>query len=95
MRFSVHGQIAHAELAIGNSTVMLGEEAPEYGFPGPAALGGSPVSIHLFVDDADAVELPARVFHAATFDGQDCHPSGTDLSYGRRMFARMVMRAPR
>jgi PhnB protein len=59
MRFDVHGQIAHAELAIGNATIMLGEEAPEYGFPGPAALGGSPVSIHLFVDDADAVTAQA------------------------------------
>jgi len=59
MRFDVHGQIAHAELAIGNSTIMLGEEAPEYGFPGPAALGGSPVSIHLFVDHADAVAAQA------------------------------------
>src|SRR5579864_1308721 len=59
MRFDVHGHIAHAELAIGNSTIMLGEEAPEYGFPGPAALGGSPVSIRLFVDDADAVAARA------------------------------------
>jgi PhnB protein len=59
MRFDVHGQIAHAELAIGNSTIMLGEEAPEYGFPGPAALGGSPVSIRLSVDDADAVAAQA------------------------------------
>ena len=59
MRFDVHGQIAHAELTIGNATIMLGEEAPEYGFPGPAALGGSPVSIHLFVDDADAVAAQA------------------------------------
>jgi PhnB protein len=59
MRFAVHGQIAHAELAIGNSTIMLGEEAPEYGFPGPAALGGSPVSIRLSVDDADAVAAQA------------------------------------
>jgi len=59
MRFEVHGQIAHAELAIGNSTIMLGEESPEYGFPGPSALGGSPVALHLFVDDADAVAAQA------------------------------------
>jgi PhnB protein len=38
---------------------MLGEEAPEYGFPGPGALGGSPVSIHLAVDDADALVAQA------------------------------------
>jgi PhnB protein len=59
MRFDVHGHIAHAELTIGNATIMLGEEAPEYGFPGPVALGGSPVSIHLFVDDADDVAAKA------------------------------------
>ena len=53
MRFEGHGTIAHAELAIGNSIFMLGEEAPEYGFPGPEALGGSPVGMHLYVDDAD------------------------------------------
>lgn len=54
MRFTAHGTIAHAELAIGNSIVMLGEEAPEYGFPGPETLGGSPAAMHLYVDDADA-----------------------------------------
>src|SRR5262249_49790475 len=54
MRFEGRGQIAHAELEIGNSLIMLGEEAPEYGYPGPNALGGSPINMNLFVDDADA-----------------------------------------
>jgi PhnB protein len=54
MRFTGHGRIAHAELAIGNSIVFLGEEAPDYGYPGPQTLGGSPVGMHLYVDDADA-----------------------------------------
>ena len=54
MRFEAGGAIAHAELAIGNSIVMLAEEAPQYGFPGPETLGGSPAGIHLYVDDADA-----------------------------------------
>ena len=54
MRFVGRGQIAHAEILIGNSVVMLGEEAPDYGFPGPQTLGGSPVGMHLYVDDADA-----------------------------------------
>jgi uncharacterized glyoxalase superfamily protein PhnB len=48
MRFTGHGRIAHAELAIGNSIVMLGEAAAEYGFPSPEALGGSPVGMHLY-----------------------------------------------
>jgi uncharacterized glyoxalase superfamily protein PhnB len=53
MRFEGHGRIAHAELEIGNAIFMLGEEAPEYGFPSPETLGGSPVSMRLEVDDAD------------------------------------------
>ena len=59
MRFEGHGTIGHAELEIGNSIIMLGEEAPEYGFPGPNELGGSPVSMHLYVDDADALVAQA------------------------------------
>src|SRR4051812_39896795 len=71
MRFTGHGRIAHAELEIGNSIVMLSEEAPEYGFPGPEALGGSPVGMHLYVDDADAwieraVAAGARLIMPAT-----------------------------
>jgi PhnB protein len=54
MRFEGHGQIAHAEIVIGNSVIYLGEEAPDYGFPGPQTLGGSPMGIHLWVDDVDA-----------------------------------------
>jgi PhnB protein len=53
-RFGAGGQIPHAELAIGNSIVMLGDEAPDHGFPGPESLGGSPVGMHIYVDDADA-----------------------------------------
>jgi PhnB protein len=54
MRFTAGGQIPHAELEIGNAIVIVADEAPEYGFPGPEALGGSPVGMHLYVDDADA-----------------------------------------
>jgi len=54
MRFTAGGHIPHAELEIGNAIVILADEAPEYGFPGPEALGGSPVGMHLYVDDADA-----------------------------------------
>ena len=54
MRFEAHGHLAHVELAIGNSVIYLGEEALDYGFPGPQTLGGSPISIHLWVADVDA-----------------------------------------
>jgi PhnB protein len=55
MRFEVHGKIAYAEIAIGNSGISLGEEALEYGYPGPQTLGGSPISLHLLVEDVDAL----------------------------------------
>lgn len=59
MRFVSHGEIGHAEIAIGNSVIMLGEEAVDYGFPGPQTLGGSPVSIQLYVPDVDALVTQA------------------------------------
>jgi len=78
MRFEVHGQIAHAEIAIGNSVIYLGEEALEYGYPGPQTLGGSPVSIHLWVDDVDAF-----VEHAVAA-GAKLAGAVTDQFYGDR-----------
>jgi len=48
------GRIGHAELVFNGTTVMLSDEFPEYGIRGPQA-GGTGVSIHLHVDDADAV----------------------------------------
>jgi len=53
MRFEARGRVAHAELLFGPSLVIIAEEAPEYGFLSPEALGGSPVAIRLVVDDAD------------------------------------------
>jgi uncharacterized glyoxalase superfamily protein PhnB len=49
------GKLMHASIRIGDSTVMLVDEAPQHGMTGPKALKGSPVIIHLYVDDADAV----------------------------------------
>jgi PhnB protein len=48
------GKIGHAELQIGDSRVMLADEFPDIGFRGPKSLGGSPVMLHLYVDDCDA-----------------------------------------
>jgi PhnB protein len=48
------GRLMHACVRIGDSAVMLVDEFPDYGVIGPKALGGSPVTIHLFVDDVDA-----------------------------------------
>jgi uncharacterized glyoxalase superfamily protein PhnB len=45
----------HAEMSIGNSLVMLTDENLRWGVKSPHALGGTPVSLHLYVDDADRV----------------------------------------
>jgi PhnB protein len=48
------GKLMHGSIRIGDSTVMLVDEAPQHGMLGPKSLKGSPVVIHLYVDDADA-----------------------------------------
>jgi PhnB protein len=53
------GRIGHAEIMIGDSRIMLCDEFPEMGARSPRALGGSPVSIYLYVDDADRVAKQA------------------------------------
>jgi PhnB protein len=50
-----NGKIGHAELRIGDSVIMLADEYPDMNARGPHAFGGSPVSIHLYVEDVDAV----------------------------------------
>lgn len=49
------GKVGHAEIRIGDSVIMLADEHPEMGARGPHAIGGSPVSIMLYVEDADSV----------------------------------------
>jgi uncharacterized glyoxalase superfamily protein PhnB len=48
------GRLMHAAIRIGDSTVMLVDEMPEWGALGPKSLKGSPVTIHLFVEDVDS-----------------------------------------
>jgi PhnB protein len=49
------GKVGHAEIEIGGSRIMLADEFPEMNCKSPKAFGGSPVSIHLYVEDADAI----------------------------------------
>jgi uncharacterized glyoxalase superfamily protein PhnB len=49
------GRVMHALIRIGGAPVMLVDEMPEWGALGPKALKGSPVTIHLYVQDVDAV----------------------------------------
>src|SRR5262245_61316384 len=49
------GKVMHAEIRIGDSTIMLNDEFPDMGSVSPASLGNSPVTIHVYTTDADAM----------------------------------------
>jgi PhnB protein len=72
------GSIAHAEVKIGDSVIMLGEENPGMGFSGPHTLGGSPVGLCLYFPDVDAR------FTAATAAGSKVVKPVQNQFYGDR-----------
>jgi PhnB protein len=72
------GRLGHAEIRLGDSIIMLADEFPEYGGKAPQTLGGSPVSIHLYVDDVDAF------FKRALAAGAKERKPVTDQFYGDR-----------
>ena len=49
------GRIGHAEVKIGEAVIMLSDEHAEIGVRSPQSLGGTPVAIHLYVEDVDAL----------------------------------------
>jgi uncharacterized glyoxalase superfamily protein PhnB len=64
----VSGKLMHAEIKIGDSFVYLAEEFPDMGGKSPQALGGTPVTLHIYVENVDAffkraVEAGAQVRH--------------------------------
>lgn len=72
------GRIQHAELDFGSTTLMLADEFPEYGIRGPLTLGGPSATIHLLVDDADAV------VRRAAEAGAEVESEPQDQFYGER-----------
>jgi PhnB protein len=54
------GRIGHAEIKIGKANIMLADEHPEIGFLSPSTLGGSPVTIHIYVEDVDSLAAQAE-----------------------------------
>jgi len=72
------GKIGHAELKIGNSVIMLADESPEAGNRSPQSLGGTPVSILIYVEDVDAV------FKRAVAAGAKVVREVADQFYGDR-----------
>jgi PhnB protein len=55
------GKLLHGAIRIGDSTVMLADEFPDWGAFGPKSLKSSPVTIHLYVEDVDAFVAHAAV----------------------------------
>jgi len=49
------GRVGHAELEIGDSLIMLADEFPEMSARSPKTVGGTPMSLHVYVEDADSV----------------------------------------
>ena len=72
------GKVMHAEFRIGNSIVMLGEECPDWGVVAPETLGGSPVSLNVYVEDCDAV------FNRAVEAGAAVKMPVADMFWGDR-----------
>ena len=72
------GRIAHAEIMIGDSHVMLADEHPQQGHRGPKSIGGTPVGVMIYVPDADAV------FNAALANGATETRPMVDQFYGDR-----------
>ena len=72
------GRIGHAELMIGGTVLMLSDEYPEYGIRGPQTIGGTSVTLHLHVDDADAL-IRRAVAAGATLEREP-----QDQFYGER-----------
>lgn len=48
------GKIGHAELAIGEARIMLSDEFPDHDALSPQTIGGTPIMIHLYVEDVDS-----------------------------------------
>lgn len=72
------GKLMHGALRIGDSTVMLVDENPQWQAFGPKYLKGSPVTIHLYVEDADAV------FAQAVASGASAMMPVTEMFWGDR-----------
>ncbi len=72
------GKLMHGAIRIGDSTVMLVDENPEWQALGPKALKGSPVTLHLYVEDADAF------FAKAVASGASAMMPVTEMFWGDR-----------
>jgi len=73
------GKVGHAEIKIGDSPIMLADEYPQMGYNSPQSIGGSPVSLMIYVDDVDIV------FSRAIEAGATVKEAVQDKFYGDRI----------
>ncbi len=72
------GRVVHGEFRIGSSIVMIGEETPERGASAPPSIGGTPVTLFLYVPNVD------KAFAQATAAGATAEMPPTDMFWGDR-----------
>jgi PhnB protein len=75
---AAEGKIGHAEIKIGDSPIMMADEFPAMGYKGPQSIGGSPVSLMIYVEDVDTV------FDRAVDAGATVKEALQDKFYGDR-----------
>jgi PhnB protein len=85
------GTVHHAEIRIGDSRIMLADEHPEIGALSPKTVGGSPVSIHLYVEDVDraverAVAAGAKLVRPVADQFYGDRVGGIEDPFGYRWF---------
>ena len=78
LRFEDGGKVGHAELELDDSLLMISDEYPEIGVVGPKTLGGTAVSLNVYVEDVDAT------FAAALAAGATELRPVTEQFYGDR-----------
>ena len=72
------GKVGHAELQVGDGVVMLADEHPDMGYRGPKTIGGTPVTIGVYVEDVD------KTFDAALKAGAKSLRAVENQFYGDR-----------
>lgn len=72
------GKVMHAEMRVGDSAMMLGEEKPEMGARSPLAVGGTSITLSLYVEDAD------KLFQRAVAAGAKPILPMSDMFWGDR-----------
>jgi PhnB protein len=85
------GKIHHAEINIGGSRIMLADEHPEIQALSPKTIGGSPVSMHVYVEDVDAaveraVEAGATLIRPVADQFYGDRVGGIEDPFGYRWF---------